>query len=1322
MRVVLFVLVAFFAGFTCETDARIQSGTISDAPPRASLIQVSSPNAAGEVTVTGRPGAVPGGHLVIPITLETGHLAYTWAAADGSFSISLFAPAGTAILVKAGSFPPETRVVEDYLQIGHVAGLLQGRPGTILHTAAPPTSGAGIAFATAGPAGVAPGNKPALPSWTFAGTINTQALQPGDTLTIRGALRMVSQLFRTANNMSVRARATLGRLSGPDGAASQPRNLWASTFLTPTNLPIEHFADRYPGAWGVNPRFPITVTDGTRAEASVELSFRVPADLPAGFFRPLVAFDFENVPFETSPTVVVVNTGTRDPFGVEALLPIIRVGEPAVPRLPWMLLVDNPSNGTRGVQALEDRTRFALASRILTQSETFVVPRTDPASGQPFVYRLEPFAPTVDVAVNHGPPSTPLIPFRFPSGRLTVRLQKPDGSVTVIGPAPFAQPRMKSLLGSAGQDLVGGNPSITETYQLSTLDPRFEVQFSQDGLHVITLEGSIEDIWGNTWSGGGTYEVYVGRQLSLDTAVLPGTPFEVGASFNPGLTLTPPVPAQVEVRFQLAPNSEPSRMVERVVRGQANRFGYFQPSGAGIVLDQPGEYRVDVTASYRDQQGRIWVGARTWGGVVAARNPAIIAHGRRGIDDQPSTGRPQWYFRTQTGRPIGNGHVQFAFHSGDVMWLEKSDSVIPRITFQDPLGSVTNVMRTRRGYSAEDAVVGEAPLFSSRPDGLELELDPAKIDLRAYSYASVQRPLVRVREVIADGDLHDPYWRFSALYGGQIGSGLSGDLPNDIKFQYGAAVVRGPAIGQPHYAIYGSLFVLVPDQEPGGGTRVFPPFQGNGGGPSGGPIMRLKGQDIDLFIHLTGIRPGSVLEVGDNFSIAGAVGSTLPALVSTKVTTPSGSARQFSGRANRVGYYYRPQDDFAATEPGIYTVDVRVTFDGQTSAGQVTAPFPTGDVLGSASGRFFVYVVPRDSPLLTVNLPETMTVAPPGRLDLTARAPTGQNITSGHVTTLMPGFLLQTNQLTSSAGALSYRYDPATLARDFPNLDLDPPADVITLSLFGQTTNAQGQTSFAARMLALHGQEFFNLAPTRAPARAVASVSAASFSGTTLASESIVAAFGTGLAITTQAAATLPLPSSLAGTTINVRDSAGAERQSPLFFVSPAQANYQIPPGTAPGTATVTITNRYGEVSAGTVRIATVAPGLFAANANGQGVAAAVALRIKADGTQSFEPVARFDVATNRFVPALIDLGPETDQVFLILFGTGVRFNSGLSATTVNIGGVSSEVLFAGAAPGFVGLDQANVRLPRSLIGRGEVEIRLSADGQQANVVTVNVK
>ncbi len=128
------------------------------------------------------------------------------------------------------------------------------------------------------------------------------------------------------------------------------------------------------------------------------------------------------------------------------------------------------------------------------------------------------------------------------------------------------------------------------------------------------------------------------------------------------------------------------------------------------------------------------------------------------------------------------------------------------------------------------------------------------------------------------------------------------------------------------------------------------------------------------------------------------------------------------------------------------------------------------------------------------------------------------------------------------------------------------------------------------------------------------------------------------------------------------------------------------------------------------------------ATASVEGVAAAVALRIKADGTQSFEPVARFDAATNRFVSAPIDLGPANDQVFLILFGTGFRFVSSPSAAVATIGAANVEVLFAGAAPDFVGMDQANVRLPRSLIGRGEVDVVLAVDGKTANAVRISFK
>jgi uncharacterized protein (TIGR03437 family) len=239
---------------------------------------------------------------------------------------------------------------------------------------------------------------------------------------------------------------------------------------------------------------------------------------------------------------------------------------------------------------------------------------------------------------------------------------------------------------------------------------------------------------------------------------------------------------------------------------------------------------------------------------------------------------------------------------------------------------------------------------------------------------------------------------------------------------------------------------------------------------------------------------------------------------------------------------------------------------------------------------------------------------------------------------------------------------------------------------------------------------------------ALASVSAASFSATELASESIVAAFGVGLATTTQIATTLPLPTDLAGTKVTVRDNAGMAYDAPLFFVSAAQVNYLMPAGLALGPATVTITSGDGRISAGTVSISTIAPALFTANASGQGMATGVAFRVKAGGQQSFEEIVRYDQAQGKFVAVPIDLGPESDQVFLILFGTGLRYRSSLTTTTAKIGGINSDVLYAGSQGGFAGLDQINLHLSRSLIGRGEVDVGLTTDGKITNQVKVNFK
>ncbi len=239
---------------------------------------------------------------------------------------------------------------------------------------------------------------------------------------------------------------------------------------------------------------------------------------------------------------------------------------------------------------------------------------------------------------------------------------------------------------------------------------------------------------------------------------------------------------------------------------------------------------------------------------------------------------------------------------------------------------------------------------------------------------------------------------------------------------------------------------------------------------------------------------------------------------------------------------------------------------------------------------------------------------------------------------------------------------------------------------------------------------------------ALASVSAASFKLGPLAPNSIVAGFGTAMATGTSVAQSAPLPLSLAGTQAIIRDSKNVEKPAPLFFVSPGQVNFLLPPGLANGEGTVFVTNSEGLVSSGSISIATVAPSLFAANANGRDVASAVLLRIRADGSQNYEPIAAFDSAQNKFVPIPIDLGPATDNVFLVAYGTGIRGRSALSAVSANIGGLAAEVLFADAAEGFFGLDQLNLRIPRALAGRGEVDLELQVEGQSANLLKLAFK
>ena len=237
-----------------------------------------------------------------------------------------------------------------------------------------------------------------------------------------------------------------------------------------------------------------------------------------------------------------------------------------------------------------------------------------------------------------------------------------------------------------------------------------------------------------------------------------------------------------------------------------------------------------------------------------------------------------------------------------------------------------------------------------------------------------------------------------------------------------------------------------------------------------------------------------------------------------------------------------------------------------------------------------------------------------------------------------------------------------------------------------------------------------------------ATVSAASYvANADVARDSIVSVFGVSLATGTASAASVPLPASLAGTSVTIRDSQGTDRSAPLFFAGPGQVNCQIPAGTAAGIATITVRNALGETTTGTFNVVTVAPGLFTGNANGSGAVAGFAIHAQG-ASQTRESLVQLDSATNQQVARPINFDPATEGLFLELYGTGLRNRTSPANVTCEIGGVTTAVDYASNAPGFEGLDQINVRVPNSLDNRGEVDLTIIVDGKRAQTVRVNIK
>ena len=234
-------------------------------------------------------------------------------------------------------------------------------------------------------------------------------------------------------------------------------------------------------------------------------------------------------------------------------------------------------------------------------------------------------------------------------------------------------------------------------------------------------------------------------------------------------------------------------------------------------------------------------------------------------------------------------------------------------------------------------------------------------------------------------------------------------------------------------------------------------------------------------------------------------------------------------------------------------------------------------------------------------------------------------------------------------------------------------------------------------------------------------VSAASLRGPTFSANQIVSVFADGLTqrgITTGggAAQSRPLPTSLAGLSATVTDSAGDTRAMPLLLAINTQVNGLIPDGTAAGTATLSINTSGGGTIDILIEIAAASPGIFTADNSGSGLAAAAAVTVDTGGNQTPVAVLAADGAGGVTAVA-IDVSGD-DAVVVLLFGTGIRDGSAITAT---INGDPAAVVGSGASSEFSGLDQVNVQIDPSLAGSGDLTIQIRVDGVPANAVTVNV-
>jgi uncharacterized protein (TIGR03437 family) len=188
-----------------------------------------------------------------------------------------------------------------------------------------------------------------------------------------------------------------------------------------------------------------------------------------------------------------------------------------------------------------------------------------------------------------------------------------------------------------------------------------------------------------------------------------------------------------------------------------------------------------------------------------------------------------------------------------------------------------------------------------------------------------------------------------------------------------------------------------------------------------------------------------------------------------------------------------------------------------------------------------------------------------------------------------------------------------------------------------------------------------------------------------LAPRMLIAIYGTGMASATV---------SIDGTSLS------------LYYVSATQINAVLP-DTASGFMQLTVQNSSGQNNIN-IYVEAAAPAIFTQNSSGSGPASALK-------------------SSDQSLVTAVNPLHAGDTVELYATGLGQTSpNNGLDYAvqqpTVTVGGVACPVVFAGAAPGFIGLDQINCTIPAGLTSSASVPVVMASGDRTSNTATLAIE